>query len=95
MIPNQTGIYLTNDILNRYIIPLALSVLTFYQPIIVFLVLATGLTLADCYFAWRLLIRVKKLYKKSKGKFSSFKIRRATSNLFDAMLFVLAAYVLV
>ena len=92
MIPNQTGIYLTNDLLNRYIIPLVLSVLTFYQPIIIFLVLATGLTFADCYFAWRLSIRVKKLNKKSKGKLSSSKIRRATSNLFEAMLLILAAY---
>jgi hypothetical protein len=67
MIPNQTGIYLTNDILNKYIIPLALSVLTFYQPIIVFLALAAGLTLADCYFAWRLSVRVKKLNKKARA----------------------------
>ena len=65
MIPNNTGIYLTSDILNKYIIPLALSVLTFYQPIIIFLVLATGLTMADCYFAWRLSVRVKKINKKS------------------------------
>ena len=92
MIPHQTGIYLTNDILHKYITPLALSVLTFYQPIIIFLALAAGLTFVDCYFAWRLSVRVKKLNKKSKGKLSSSKMRRATCNLFEAMLLILAAY---
>lgn len=92
MIPNHTGIYLTNDILNKYFIPLALSVLTFYHPIMIFLALAAGLTMADCYFAWRLSVRVKKLHKKSKGKLSSCKIRRATNNLFEAMLLILAAF---
>ena len=48
--------------------------------------------MADCYFAWRLSVRVKKINKKSKGKLSSSKIRRATSNLFEAMLLILAAY---
>ena len=87
---------MTHEHIARYIATAATGVVTALSPTLPYIALCTCAILADCYTAWQLSKRVRKVHPdkatKDVGKFNSEYFRRVLKTLMESYALLVFAY---